>query len=78
MQNETYIRLGFFFGILTVMALWELIAPRRELTMSKSLRWLSNLSITLINTGLVRLVIGLMGIKLAFIAAEHNWGILSL
>ncbi len=78
MQNETYIRLGFFFGILTVMAVWELVAPRRELTMSKSLRWLSNLSITFLNTGLVRLVTGLMGIKLAFIAAEHNWGILTL
>jgi sterol desaturase/sphingolipid hydroxylase (fatty acid hydroxylase superfamily) len=77
MENETFIRLGFFFSVLAIMALWELIAPRRPLTMSKTVRWLSNLSITFLNTFLVRLVIGLMGIKLAYIAADHNWGILS-
>jgi sterol desaturase/sphingolipid hydroxylase (fatty acid hydroxylase superfamily) len=77
MQNEAYIRLGFFFGVLAVMALWELAAPRRRLTMSKSVRWMSNLSLTFLNTVLVRAVIGLMGVKLAFLAADHNWGILS-
>lgn len=77
MQNEAYIRLGFFFGVLAVMALWELVVPRKQLTMSKSVRWFSNLSITLINTFLVRVMIGFMGIKLAYIAADHNWGILT-
>jgi sterol desaturase/sphingolipid hydroxylase (fatty acid hydroxylase superfamily) len=77
MQHEAYIRLGFFFGVLLVMALWELAAPRKQLTVSKSVRWLSNLSITFLNTFLVRVVIGLMGIKIAYIAADHNWGILS-
>ena len=32
MANEKVIRMGFFFGILAVMALWELLAPRRTLT----------------------------------------------
>jgi sterol desaturase/sphingolipid hydroxylase (fatty acid hydroxylase superfamily) len=77
MQYEAYIRLGFFFGVLLVMSLWELAAPRKQLTMSKSVRWLSNLSITFLNTFLVRVVTGFMGIKLAYIAADHKWGILS-
>lgn len=78
MQHDTYIRIGFFFGMLAAMGLWELIAPKRALTMSKSVRWLSNLSLTFINTVLIRFVLGLMGIKLAFIAADHEWGILTL
>jgi hypothetical protein len=41
MTNEAPIRLGFFFGVLAVMAAWELLAPRRRLTVSKALRWTS-------------------------------------
>ena len=49
MRTETIIRLAFFFGIFAFMACWELIKPRRQLSTSKSVRWLSNLGITFIN-----------------------------
>lgn len=55
MDNELLIRLGFFFGILVVMFLWELIAPRRPLTTSKIIRWFSNLGLVLIDSIVVRL-----------------------
>ena len=43
LENEVGIRLGFFFGIFGVMVVWELLAPRRALTVSKTLRWVNNL-----------------------------------
>ena len=35
MSNEVTIRLSFFLGVFAVMAMWEFIAPRRALTVSK-------------------------------------------
>jgi len=75
MENDVSIRLGFFFGIFMVMALWELAAPRKLLTSSKPVRWFSNLSITFLNTFLLRLIFPLMAIDVAFISAERGWGI---
>jgi hypothetical protein len=39
LANEPAIRLGFFVGVFAIVALWELGAPRRALTVSKALRW---------------------------------------
>jgi len=36
MANEMPVRLGFFFGIFAVMALWEMVRPRRHLRTSKA------------------------------------------
>jgi hypothetical protein len=33
--NEPVIRLGFFVGIFALIATWEVLAPRRALTVSK-------------------------------------------
>jgi len=33
--HELAIRFFFFFGILVLMAIWEFLAPRRELNTSK-------------------------------------------
>jgi len=40
--NEMVIRLGFFFGIFAVMAIWEISVPRRALTVSRAVRWANN------------------------------------
>jgi sterol desaturase/sphingolipid hydroxylase (fatty acid hydroxylase superfamily) len=74
-KYEPVIRLGFFFGILVIMYLWELIAPRRPLTTSKSARWFSNLGLVLIDSVIVRLAFpaGLAGV--AFLAQQRGWGL---
>lgn len=41
---------GFFVVVFAVVALWELAAPRRALTVSKALRWGSNLGLVVLNT----------------------------
>src|SRR3990172_1216082 len=74
-KYEMAIRLGFFFGILVIMFLWELIAPRRPLIASKTARWSSNLGLVLIDSVFVRLAFpaGLAGV--AFLAQQRGWGI---
>lgn len=75
MRNETGIRMGFFFAILLLMAVWELAAPRRALTVSKTLRWANNLGLVFINSLLLRLAFPAAAVGVAAFAAEQGWGL---
>lgn len=77
MAHEQTIRLAFFFGVLAVVAVWEVIAPRRMLTDSKGRRWLANLSLVVIDTAVVRFLLPVLPVGLALIAQERGWGILN-
>lgn len=77
LANESAIRLGFFSGILAVVGLWELAAPRRALTVSKALRWASNLSIVVLNTVLLRLLFPLAAAGVAAFCAANGWGLIN-
>jgi sterol desaturase/sphingolipid hydroxylase (fatty acid hydroxylase superfamily) len=76
LNYEPAIRLGFFFGILILMAIWEGLAPRRPLTTSKRLRWFRNLSIVLIDTLALRLLFPLVATGVAVLAEKESWGLL--
>jgi sterol desaturase/sphingolipid hydroxylase (fatty acid hydroxylase superfamily) len=78
MQNEQIIRLSFFFGALVLVAVWEVIAPRRALTDSKARRWFTNLSLVMINTAVVRIFLPFLPIGMAYMAREQGWGILNM
>jgi sterol desaturase/sphingolipid hydroxylase (fatty acid hydroxylase superfamily) len=75
---EPIIRLSAFFGVFAIMAGCELVAPRRALTISKSLRWLSNLGLVGINTIVARLVLPLAPVAFAGLCASNGWGVLNL
>ncbi|MBC8337330.1 MAG: sterol desaturase family protein [Rhodospirillales bacterium] len=77
-NNEIAIRLGAFFGIFALMAVWELAAPRRGLQQSKAVRWYSNLGIVAVNTVIARIVFPLAPVGVALWAAERGWGVLGL
>jgi sterol desaturase/sphingolipid hydroxylase (fatty acid hydroxylase superfamily) len=77
-DNEVFIRLGFFFGIFGFMAAWEIIAPRRSLTNPKRTRWFNNLMITFLNSVLVRLVFPVTAIGVALFSAQRGWGIFNI
>lgn len=77
MRNEVAIRLGFFFGVLALMAIWELLAPRRALTISKTARWFANLAIISINAAVVRLLFPILPVALALLAQKKGWGLLN-
>src|SRR3989304_8562427 len=76
-NHEIIIRLGFFFGILGVMALWEWAAPRRVLTISKPIRWVNNIGIVVINNLLLRIIFPSAAVGMAIFAQKHGWGLLN-
>jgi len=77
LTNEAAIRATSFLGIFIVIALWELVGPRRKLSVSKLLRWINNLGIVFFNTLLLRFLAPLMAVGLAIMAEEENWGLLN-
>jgi sterol desaturase/sphingolipid hydroxylase (fatty acid hydroxylase superfamily) len=58
------------------MALWELAAPRRQLTVAQAQRWGNNLGLVLIDTLLVKLLFPLGPLWVATVAAQRGWGLL--
>jgi sterol desaturase/sphingolipid hydroxylase (fatty acid hydroxylase superfamily) len=76
-SHEPEIRLGFFVGIFALVAVWELVAPRRALTVSKKLRWSSNLGLVVLNTLLLRLIFPLAAVGVAAFCAANGWGVLN-
>lgn len=76
-SHEPEIRLGFFVGIFALVAVWELVAPRRALTVSKTLRWSSNLGLVVLNTLLLRLIFPLAAVGVAAFCAANGWGVLN-
>jgi sterol desaturase/sphingolipid hydroxylase (fatty acid hydroxylase superfamily) len=77
-QLEITVRLGFFGGVLLVMTLWELRAPRRPLTVSKAPRWASNLGLVVLNVLLARLLVPITAVDAAIVAQSRGWGLLHL
>ncbi len=78
MAGEQTIRLAFFLGVLTIVAVWELIAPRRTLTDNKGRRWFVNLSLVAIDTAVVRFLLPVLPVSLALLSQEHGWGVLNV
>jgi sterol desaturase/sphingolipid hydroxylase (fatty acid hydroxylase superfamily) len=78
MDDEAKIRLGFFFGIFTLIALLEWLAPRRALTTPKAGRWFTNLAIIALNPISVRLVFPVLPVGMALLAADRHWGLLNI
>jgi sterol desaturase/sphingolipid hydroxylase (fatty acid hydroxylase superfamily) len=74
-SHEVPIRLGFFFGIFGMMAVWELVAPRRRLHASKLLRWFNNMGLVFLNSLLLRLVFPAAAVGMALFAREQAWGL---
>jgi sterol desaturase/sphingolipid hydroxylase (fatty acid hydroxylase superfamily) len=76
-SHEPEIRLGFFVGIFVLVAIWELVAPSRVPTVSRALRWTSNLGLVLLNTLLLRLIFPLAAVGVAAFCATNGWGVLN-
>jgi sterol desaturase/sphingolipid hydroxylase (fatty acid hydroxylase superfamily) len=72
--HEELIRLGCFVAIFSAMAWWEVVAPRRTLSVSRVTRWPSNLAIVVIDRIVVRLLFPLMAVGVALFAESHGWG----
>ncbi|HVV99211.1 MAG TPA: sterol desaturase family protein [Planctomycetaceae bacterium] len=74
---EGIIRLTCFLTVLTAVALAELLAPRRKLSVRKGLRWRSHFLLAGLNTAAVRLLSPLTAVATAALGEERNWGLLN-
>lgn len=77
MAEVDIIRLFFFGAILAVVAVWEMVAPRRALTDSKRRRWFANLGMVAIDTATIRLLLPVLPFGMAIVTGKQGWGILS-
>ena len=75
LANEKVIRMSFFFGMLVLIGLWELAAPKRALTISKSVRWINNLGLVFFNSFLLRVLFPAAAVGVVVFASEQGWGL---
>ncbi|MDE3004133.1 MAG: sterol desaturase family protein [Gemmatimonadota bacterium] len=78
LANEPLVRLGFFLGILVLMAVWEVAAPRRCREIPRLLRWTNNVALVVLDAALVRVAFPIVAVGLALLAAEQGWGLLNV
>ena len=76
LAHEPAIRLTAFAGIFCVMALWEVLAPRRRQVVGRWQRWPSNLGIVVLDSVLVRLIFPTAAVGVAMYADTHGWGLI--
>ncbi len=77
-MHEAVIRLLAFVGIFAVMALWEVLAPRRARTVSRRERWPNNLALVALNTLVLRFILPTSAVSLALLVEARHGGLLPL
>ena len=80
-QSDGLIRLAIFASVFLLMALIELLWPKRQLIVSKQRRWFTNIGISVAGTALLRLMamlaVPIAAIAAAFYAEQHQIGLLN-
>ena len=77
-KTEIAIRIGCYVAVFAAMALWEVLAPRRALSIGRTPRWPNNLGILLIDAFAVRVLVPAAAVGAAIFASESGWGVLNL
>ena len=77
MSHQSAIRLAAFLSVFVLLAVLEILLPRRPLHTPKAHRWFTNLIIITLNPLSVALFIPILPIGLALLASEQNWGLLN-
>lgn len=81
MENEAAIRLAIFLGLFAVLATLEAWAPRRQRSQPRRARWITNWSVTLLNTVTLRLMafaLPLLAVGAALDAETQGWGLFNI
>lgn len=77
LSAEAAWRLAAFVAVFVLVALWEVVAPRRVPALARRQRWPANLGLVALNTVLLRLLFPLAGAGMAALAASRGWGLLN-
>lgn len=81
MEHETLIRLSIFGGLFALFATIEALAPRRNRTQPRGHRWLTNWTLSIIDTATLRLLafaLPLLAVGAAMDAGQQGWGLFNL
>lgn len=73
---EPALRLAAFVGVFVVVALWEVLAPRRSLRLARARRWPHNLGLIVLNAAIVRVAAPGAAVAVALAGEANNWGLL--
>lgn len=83
-SHEALLRLSFFAGIFTAMALLELVIPRTRrynasnIKPSKLIRWRTNLTLVIFNSVMIRLLFPTAAVGVALWIESVQWGLFNL
>jgi sterol desaturase/sphingolipid hydroxylase (fatty acid hydroxylase superfamily) len=77
-NNESSIRLIFFFGIIFIMAILEYIIPKRKLLISKRKRWFNNIILVFLNTLLIRVLFPTAAVGIALFVENNSIGLFNV
>lgn len=75
--NQSVVRLVCFLTVLIILAIVELIIPRRTLTVAKVYRWTNNLGLVLVNNLVLKFIFPVAAAGIALWAANNNIGIIN-
>jgi sterol desaturase/sphingolipid hydroxylase (fatty acid hydroxylase superfamily) len=77
-SHDMALRAGFFAVLLSLILLGEVLAPRRSLSLSRTIRWLPNLGVGALNIVLLKFGLPMIGVSLAVLAESNGWGLFNL
>ena len=77
-DNESTIRLSFFFCIFFIMAILESFFAKRTLSLSKSKRWLNNISLVFLNTLIIRVLFPTATVGVSIYAHDNSIGLFNI
>ncbi len=76
--QDTLLRGAAFISVLVVMALWEVLAPRRRQAVGRIRRWPGNLGIVALDAALIRLLFPMSAMGLALFAEQQGFGLFNV
>ena len=76
-EAEPLIRFAAFLAVFLVMALWEVVAPRRRRAFERRARWPHNIGLLLVDVAVLRLLVPGAAIAVALAGEAHGFGLLN-
>jgi len=76
--HEEFLRIGVFVVLFAVLAVSEVLRPRRKLVVSKKHRWFTNLAIVVIDSVAVRLLFPAAAVGIALWSQSRGLGLFNL
>ena len=77
LEFEPLIRLAAFLAVFGVVALWEVLKPRRSPAIGRLARWPHNIGILVVNSVVLRLLASGSAIAVAVAGEARGWGLLN-